>query len=138
MSDTNEIKKVKKNNLGISLMELIVVLAVIAIIGAILVPNLFGIADRARLRSDLQSTMVLRNALNLYALERGSAPSGDITQVLQRLYEMHYIASEVLPSDPQTTDAVWAMEGGQIVLLLPSGVDTASLTDAEILVIGGR
>ena len=130
--------KKKKNSAGITLMELIIVLAVIAIVGAIVAPNLFGIADRARLRSDVQSTIVLRNALDLYTLERGNPPTGTISQVLDYLYNQGYIASPVTPYGdlgPQTTGASWQLQGGTIVLTLPSGADTDSLTAQERTVL---
>ena len=55
---------------GFTLIELIIVLAIVAIIGAILIPNFLTTTDRARLRSDIQSARVLQNALDLHNIEQ--------------------------------------------------------------------
>ena len=123
--------KPNKKTAGITLMELIVVLAVIAIIGAIVVPNLFGIADRARLRGDIQSTIVLRNAVELYTIERSTAPGTTIDTVLSALTYHGYITQTLSPNSPQTTNATWVLSGGQIYLQLPTGIDIEGLTSAE-------
>lgn len=119
----NIMRKVVKNSKGITLIEIIIVLAIIAIVGAIIVPNLLGIADRARLRSDIQSTIVLRNALNLYMVESGSATvSNDISHVLTRLYSNGYLLYQISASDPQTYGAVWQILNNQILLIVPNNI----------------
>lgn len=105
---------------GLTIMELVIVLAVIAIISAILMPNLFGIADRSRLRSDIQSTLVLRNAANLYRLERGTAPAGgDITTILHTLHTEGYLMSRIYYNHTQSDGAVWVLHNGNIYLSVP-------------------
>ena len=61
---------IKGKSAGLTLIELIIVLALVAIIGAILIPNFLNTTDRARLRSDIQSARVLQNALDLYNAEQ--------------------------------------------------------------------
>jgi len=56
-------------NAGLTLVELIIVLAVIAIIGAIIVPQFMQTTDLARLRSDIQSARVIQNAVELASME---------------------------------------------------------------------
>jgi len=131
----SRILKILRNNKGITLIELTIVLTILAIIGAIVVPNFFGITDRARARSDIQSTVIIRNAFELYRLERGSAPAGaNANAVLETLYGAGFLSSPLTDDDPQTNEAVWVLEDGAIMLTLPNGIFSSvssSLSDHE-------
>ena len=89
---------------GFTLMELIIVLALLAIIAAILIPMFLNTTDRARLRSDIQSTRVIQNAVDLYRAERGAAPGTTIAAVLERLADTEYISPN---PTLQTEGALW-------------------------------
>lgn len=68
---------------GLTLVEMIVVLAIIALIAAIIVPNVIGRPDQARVtvaQSDLKS---ISAALKMYRLDNGDYPSS--AQGLQAL-----------------------------------------------------
>lgn len=100
---------------GITLIELIIVLAVIAIIGAILIPNFLNTTDKARLKSDIQSARVIQNALELYNAEQSSYMSAsDIDGVIAELSAMGYIdeAQAVI----QTDGAVWLLTDGKVLV----------------------
>ena len=133
----------KKNMSGLTLMELVIVLAIVAIIGAIVAPNLFGITDRARLRSDIQSTIILQNALDLYRLETGRSAGINITQVLQSLYSGGFISTAMTSTGdtgPQTQEAAWVLSNNRILLVVPENISsntgiTNGLTPNERAVI---
>ena len=96
-----------KTNKGFTLLELLIALAILAIIAAILIPNFFVTTDRARLRSDIQSARVIQNAIDLYNAERTPNITGNIDDAtLTRLYYAGFLR-ERTPS-PQTYLAVWA------------------------------
>lgn len=97
-----------KTNKGLTLMELTIVLAVLAIIGLILSPMFTQTTDRARLRSDIQSAQVIQNAMDLYRVERGRSVVGaNMEEVLTRLNIAGMLSAQV--EDIQTEDAEWIM-----------------------------
>ena len=104
---------------GLTLIELIIVLALIAIIGAILIPNFLHTTDRARLRSDVQSARVLQHAVELYNLEQSppilpNTPMEGEQGVIARLTRRGYIDNRQRIT-PQTSGAGFAMRGHIIV-----------------------
>ena len=132
-----------KTTKGFTLLELLIALAIIAIIAAILIPNFFATTDRARLRSDIQSARVIQNAVELYRAERGSAPTGSMEEILTHLTATGFLRARY--TDIQTELAVWANDAdlGIVVNIgvSPDGVHSAyaSLPDAERqFVINGR
>ena len=85
--------RTNKNNSGLTLIELIIVLAILVVISAILIPNFMGTTDRAKLRADAQSANVLNNAILLHNMEQPNriAPNatvdgaGGVLEVLDNL-----------------------------------------------------
>ena len=125
----------KKKITGFTLLELLIALAILAIIAAILIPNFFATTDRARLRSDIQSARVIQNAVELYRAERGQAPDGNMTVVLESLTEAGFLRAAY--TDIQTEGAIWDEHPimGVVVNIhqSPDSVHNAfsSLSDAE-------
>jgi len=63
--------------LGFTLIEIMVVVVILGVLGALIVPNIVGRPDEARVtaaRSDLQQ---IGNALDLYRMDNGHYPSTD-------------------------------------------------------------
>lgn len=62
---------------GFTLIEIMVVVVILGVLGALIVPNIIGRPDEARVtaaRSDIQQ---IGNALELYRLDNGQYPSSD-------------------------------------------------------------
>ncbi|MDR3240420.1 MAG: prepilin-type N-terminal cleavage/methylation domain-containing protein [Clostridiales bacterium] len=107
---------VLRSESGLTLMELIIVLAIIAIIGAILAPNFLTATDKARLKSDIQSAKVIQAAIELYeaehseALNKAGATDASTFQsnILSTLQQYDYLKAS--QSDGQTDKAYWAYD----------------------------
>ena len=127
---------------GFTLLELLIALAILAIIAAILIPNFFATTDRARLRSDIQSARVIQNAIELYRAERGANPTGDMNAVLNTLTNAGFLRARY--TDIQTEGAVWANHAtlGIVVNINNSPANIHSIYSGlpaaeRIFVIGG-
>ena len=62
---------------GFTLIEIMVVVVILGVLGALIIPNMIGRPDEARVtvaRSDIQQ---IGNALELYRLDNGQYPSSD-------------------------------------------------------------
>jgi prepilin-type N-terminal cleavage/methylation domain-containing protein len=110
---------------GVTLIELIIVLAVIAIIAGILIPNFLTTTDKARLKSDVQSARVIGNALALYNAEQSKAMApSDIPGIITELDAKGYLVKE--NAAIQTEGAAWFFMAatGEV------GVDISACSDA--------
>ena len=109
------------NKKGITLIELIIVLAVLAILAAVLIPNFFNVTDRARLRSDIQSARVINNAMELYRIENNKALPSSVTDILKELKDGGYLSNK--NTDTQTAGADWKLDNNKIVVFVGGASD---------------
>jgi len=108
---------VKSFSTGFTLVELIIVLAIVAIIGAILIPNFLNTTDRARLRSDIQTTRVLQNALDLHNIEQSEpiAAGTAIDTVTTTLDTRGYIDIRRVVLQTPGASFAWGSEGNVVL-----------------------
>lgn len=85
---------------GLTLVEMIVVLAIIALVAALIVPNVIGRPDQARVTTATTDLRTIGAALKMYRLDNGDYPTGN--QGLKALAERP--ATPPLPSS-------WSPEG---------------------------
>ena len=121
---------------GFTLMEVVVVLAIIAILSAVIVPGFTGYTDRAKLRGDVQSTRVIQNAIDLYKAEAGK----DVGYAYPVVAEMlaHLASAGYLEGAPalQTDGAVWVYASAARKIKIDAdkcsdSVKNVQLSDAE-------
>jgi len=110
----------RKKNAGLTLLELTIVLAIIAIIALIVVPVFLLTSDRARLRADIQSARVIQNAIEQYSIERGASPSGgNVNAIVDHLAGAGYINPRNVRR--QTEGAEWVIDSDIGVMVDISG-----------------
>ncbi|MCB1643919.1 MAG: type II secretion system major pseudopilin GspG [Pseudomonadales bacterium] len=62
---------------GFTLIEIMVVVVILGILGALIVPNIIGRPDEARVTAARADIEAISNALELYRLDNGHYPSTD-------------------------------------------------------------
>ncbi len=78
--------KTIKNNKGFTLVELIVVMAVIAIISAIAVPKFLKVQDRAKEDADYATGAMIAKAAELYKAKEKSSTDTDAAELVSSGY----------------------------------------------------
>lgn len=112
----------KKDEYGFSLLELIVVLAIMAILGATLVPQFTTISTRARLTSDVTTVKALQQQVDLYKADVGIDPgkiekgSALDSSVIEALKEENYLDEKYLNNNMLTiqTDGAACMYSSEL------------------------
>ncbi|MDL1867035.1 prepilin-type N-terminal cleavage/methylation domain-containing protein [Betaproteobacteria bacterium PRO4] len=100
LSDRLERSRNSLRKKGFTLVELLVVMAIIAILLTIVSPRYFNSVDRAKETVLKQNLVILRDAIDKYFVDKGKYPAD-----LHQLVEDRYI--RVVPVDPITEDDVW-------------------------------
>ena len=105
MANKNKIK----NKNGFTLIELIIVIAIMAILGAIAIPNFLNTSNKARLKADIQSAIVIDNAKNMYETETGVSFESTKTavEIIQELANNSYLKKVY---STQTEKSNWLFE----------------------------
>ena len=102
-----------------TLIELIVVLAIIALLAAVAVPRYFNSVQRAKEAALKQNLNVMRDAIDKYYGDYGSYP-----KALDDLVARRYLRK--LPEDPLTeSNATWVVVAPPVTNVLPQGADLA-------------
>jgi general secretion pathway protein G len=89
-----------KKKLGFTLVELMVVLAVIALLLSVVVPDYMGRLKRAEEAVLQENLAVMRDALDKHYADAGRYPTS-----LEELVSKRYLRA--IPKDPFTQDVTW-------------------------------
>ena len=80
-----------QNEKGFTLIELIVVIAIMGIIGAVLVPQFATMTLRSRMSTDVSTVKELQNNLEIYYADTGSWPGDTPTVIVDSLVTGNYL-----------------------------------------------
>ncbi|MCV2354916.1 type II secretion system GspH family protein [Paucibacter sp. B2R-40] len=83
---------------GFTLIELIVVMAIVALLASIAAPRYFASVERARANSLRSSLQVMRGAIDHFVADKARYPES-----LQELVDARYL--RLIPEDPLTSSA---------------------------------
>ena len=99
----------KSRNGGFTLVELMVVVAVIAILAAIAMPQFLSAADRARTAKETADIQIIKNATQLYTIDKNV----DTPPTVENLYKEGYLTEHVKTAkDKEYTITYEAVNGG--------------------------
>ena len=101
------LKKSRKG--GFTLVELMVVVAVIAILSAIAMPQFLSAADRARTAKETADIQIIKNATQLYMIDKNV----DTPPTVENLYKEGYLTEHVKTAkDKEYSITYEAVNGG--------------------------
>lgn len=98
--------KTRRNDAGFTLIELVIVMAIIAVLTAIAVPMFSKSVNRAKEAALKEDLMTMRQAIDSYTVDKEKAP-----QSLEDLVQAGYLKS--IPIDPLTNrNDTWIVDQG--------------------------
>ena len=113
------ISKSKKG--GFTLVELMVVVAVIAILAAIAMPQFLSAADKARSAKETADIQIIKNATQLYMIDKNV----DTPPTVENLYKEGYLTEHVKTAkDKEYTITYEAVNGGTAKAVVVKAPDT--------------
>jgi general secretion pathway protein G len=110
------------NNSGFTLIELIVVMAILTMLAALIAPKIIGRSDDAKIADAKVQIRNMETALKLYKLDNGVYPATEqglsslvakpTTGVIPKNYKSEgYLESKTLPKDPWSSDYIYLSPG---------------------------
>ena len=100
-----------------TLIELVIVLSILIALMTVVVPSFLSSTEQAKLKSDIQTALIIHNAIELYKMEHFALPSAtDSETLLIILKDNHYIAH--VEDNPQLSVANWRYDAVNGKLLL--------------------
>jgi type II secretion system protein G len=76
-----KIRKIMKNDKGFTLIELMVVVAILGILAAIAIPRFADKREEAREAAETADIKILQNAVDMYYFDNGTWPSWDMHEL---------------------------------------------------------
>lgn len=110
--------KYKNNKKGFTIVELVIVIAVIAILSAVLIPTISGLIKKANVTAD--QTLVRNLNTSLAIASDGKDGKSTMYETLKDIEDQGYVVSRLTPTSAGS-DIVWDSEKNQFVLVMENG-----------------
>ena len=105
------------NKRAFTLIELVITISIIVALTSIIVPNFLSTTEHSKLKSDIQTALIVHNAIELYKMENGSLPEVvDSASLIAALKESDYVINVELT--PQLAFAQWRYDATMGKLML--------------------
>lgn len=126
----------KRRRAGFSLIELMVVIAIIAMLAAAVGVNMFGALDDANVTQAKQEISTFKTGLISYKIAFKKLPStSEGLNALVNNSKKNFLDTDKIPTDPWGNPYVYTLEGGNEFKIVSYGADGApggSGLDADI------
>ncbi|MFU0783419.1 MAG: Prepilin-type cleavage/methylation domain-containing protein [Thermoanaerobacterium thermosaccharolyticum] len=116
------VKALNKDEKGFTLIELIVVIAILGILAAIAVPRVTGSLNKAKENADIANLKIIQDAVERYNVENGGYPES-----LQTLVDQKYL--DKVPKTAKGNDFTYDARKG--IVSIPSGDAGASSSSSS-------
>lgn len=135
-------KRERKNEKGFTMVELIIVVAIMGIIGALLVPSFGNMAAKSKISTDISTTKTIKRLIDAYAAEGGDVTAlTNKTTIGQKLFAAGYLETDKIDlqtngelvytvANPTATPATASM--------LKLDLSVAAVTDANVKAVSQK
>lgn len=120
-----------KNNKGFTLIELIVVLAVLGLIAAIALPNFIGVKKEAAIKADYASASAITRAARLQHTVKNAAITNATGDVYSNEIEANYFESGVKPQSNAASNFTLKYNGTKYTVTWNNGTADVTYTEGD-------
>lgn len=89
--------------IGLSLLEVVIVITLMGILSAIIVPNFINTSEKSKLKADISSAIIIQNAKDLYEIENGDIGKTVVNNIIEELYQKKYLKQGTYTSQSQNS-----------------------------------
>lgn len=128
------------NEKGFTLIELIVVIAIMGIIGAVLVPQFATMSLRSRMSTDVSTVKTLQNQAEIFYADTGKWPGGNASSIItagdvvSNLVSSSYLDGKYLSTSTepkfQTDGATLGVSNSHLILVI-NGADYSKFNSGD-------
>ncbi|PKM78580.1 MAG: pilus assembly protein PilE [Firmicutes bacterium HGW-Firmicutes-15] len=115
-----EIVKRKENQKGFTLLELIIVMAILTVLAAIAIPKYTGVLDDSKKKANIANIKMIEEAADLYMtneVDNTALKTGDISTSTHTLLDKKYL--KAIPKDPKNNDVYTITRTGDQIVVTP-------------------
>lgn len=130
----------RKNEKGFTMVELIIVVAIMGIIGALLVPSFGNMAAKSKISTDISTTKTIKRLIDAYAAEGGDTTAlTNKATIGQKLFDAGYLETNTinLQTKGELTYTAAAPSSGT-ASLLKLNLSAATVTDANVQAVSKK
>lgn len=116
-----------KNKKGFTLIELIVVIAILGILAAVAIPSYSGFQEKAKVSTNDANLKTIASAIQVYNAEKGAYPktAGEMTTCVTTYLngEVPGVQATTTPAHADTDVFVMTISNGSVVIKAPADID---------------
>jgi len=131
-------KSIKREN-GFTLIEVLAVIIIIGVLGAIVIPKLASSTENARRKADVATAHQVKSALDRYQLETGTYPKDtELTVANGTVTSLKFIPKYISKLDKSTTQQIVAEgnKGFGVASLVVNSTDSTQFSIPDTTTVG--